>query len=198
MINFLCGTIKAIDERHLTVMVSGVGFDVQVPDTSGCVIGKDIELHIYAHWSPEQGPTLFGFTSALSKKIFIQCISCSGIGPKIGLAILEQFSPGDFVKVIQTSDEKALSKINGIGAKKAEQMVVQLRHKVAQLMQDGACVEVDDDLAQWKKIADVLTSLGYSRAEIALALGHLRESGGAVSQFDHLIRNALSFLAKRA
>ena len=65
-------------------------------------------------------------------------IGCSGIGPKIALAVLAHLGAQGFVEVVSCGDERALSKVNGIGPKKAEQIIVQLKHKVSKLISSGA------------------------------------------------------------
>lgn len=69
------------------------------------------------HWNQDQGPTLFGFQSQIEKQTFMMIISCSGIGPKMALSILEQTSAGSFLEMIVENDVKALSNLKGIGAK---------------------------------------------------------------------------------
>ena len=86
----------------------------------------------------------------------------------------------------------------GIGAKKAEQMIVQLRHKVEKLLESGIVINDDASLTHWTTLNDVLVSLHYSRQEITAALSHIKDSDtNQNATFDHLLRQALSFLSKR-
>lgn len=197
MINYLKGSILAYKDQLITLDVNNIGFQIHVAHTVSMVVGSTIALHMYMHWNQENGPILYGFQTELEKSVFLLIISCSGIGPKIALAILASMKPLHFLKVIQSGDEKALSAVNGIGAKKAEQMIVQLRHKVAKLIEGGVAVEDDAEFEQWKNISEVLSSLNYSRTEITNALGFVRESLRADAPFDQLMRKALSFLSKR-
>ena len=91
-------------------------------------------MQTYMHWNQDNGPTLYGFNSILEKTVFLLIISCSGIGPKIGLAVLHHLEPATFVQAIIEENIKVLSSISGIGAKKAEQICVALKHKVAKLL----------------------------------------------------------------
>lgn len=196
MINLLKGMIVERNEQSITLNVHSIGFQVFVIDSSYAV-GQEISLHIYLQWHQENGPVLYGFQTELEKSIFLMIISCSGIGPKIALAILSGMKPATFLKVIQTSDEKALSSINGIGAKKAEQMIVQLRHKATKLIESGISSVDDTEFHDFKNISDVLTSLSYSRTEISQALQHVKESVEPNAPFDLMMRKALSYLSKR-
>ncbi len=196
MINFLQGSVIAYKDQIMTLGVGSIGFQLFVAESS-FTLGQKVELHIYLQWHQENGPVLYGFQTELEKSIFLMIISCSGIGPKIALAILSGMKPATFLKVIQTSDEKALSSINGIGAKKAEQMIVQLRHKATKLIESGISSVDDTEFHDFKNISEVLTSLSYSRTEISQALQHVKESVEPNAPFDLMMRKALSYLSKR-
>ena len=200
MFSYLKGKITEISPNTISLDVHDIGFEVYVG--TGASFHKDqiIKLPVYVNWNQEQGPTFFGFLTELEKKIFLLIISCSGIGPKIGVAILSQLSPSDFLKAVQSGDEKALSVVNGIGAKKAEQMIIQLRDKVSKLVELGLGdkLQGEESLGHWRNVSQVLKSLNYSRQEIEAALTYIRKKySGTTSSFDELIRGSLSFLAKK-
>ncbi len=198
MITTLQGCIKEIKDQSLTVEINGIGFAVLMPRTEQFKKEAHVFLRTYLHWNQENGPTLFGFETEVERSLFLLITSCSGIGPKIALMVLKHLQPAVLIKAVQTSDEKILSSVPGIGSKKAEQMIVQLRHKVEKLLESGIVVNDDVSLAHWTTLNDVLTSLHYSRQEIAAALSHVKDSDTYQNAtFDHLLRQALSFLSKR-
>jgi len=198
VINYLAGKIKNINEKSLTVLVNNLGYEIFTPQIQNFIENKDIELYTYMHWNQENGPTLYGFATELEKTIFLLIIDCPKIGPGIAMNILSQMSTSDFIQIISAQDEKALSKINGIGEKKAEQIIVHLKHKIAKLISTGKLKpeETQTDFTQWQNITDVLTSLNYSKQEIAKTIKFLAEKhAGQNIQLDLLIRSALSFLS---
>ena len=200
MISYLEGSLICASGNVLTVFVQSVGYAVTVSQVEQFIGAQQVKLHIHMHWSADHGPSLYGFTSELEKTVFLLVIGCSGLGPKIGLAVLHHFSPIEFLEIIQGGDEKSLSKVSGIGNKKAEQMIVQLRHKVAKLIDAGSFDDTikNASLEQWRNVTQVLQSLNYSRVEIDTALAHIRKEYQAdEASFDMLVRCALSFLAKR-
>lgn len=200
MFSYLEGKIISVDAGAVTIQTGGMGFTVQTASPENFQKDTVAKLLVHMHWNQENGPSLFGFANELEKKVFLLVISCSGMGPKIGLALLSQLTPGNFLAAVQEGNDKALSAVSGIGQKKAEQMVVQLRSKVAKLLDEGLIVADSGAIAleQWKNVSQVLKSLSYSRPEIDAALAHLRkEHGGSKASFDQLIRSGLSFLAKR-
>ncbi|MDR3550466.1 MAG: Holliday junction ATP-dependent DNA helicase RuvA [Candidatus Babeliales bacterium] len=197
MITHISGKVVAILDQAVVVDMNGLGLHVAVAQESQFQVGSPVTLYAYMHWNQEQGPSLFGFSSELEKAVFLMVIDCSGIGPKIGLAVLGSLGAERFIEILQSGDERALSKVSGIGPKKAEQMIVQLKHKVGKLLDKGFKVTGSAQITNWQNIQEVLESLNYSRPEITATMRHLRESEpDAALPFDNLMRKALSFLAK--
>lgn len=198
MITAVTGIIKAIKEQAIVVDTGAFALQIAVAQESFFQIGQSTTVVTYMHWNQEQGPSLYGFNSELERSIFLIIIDCSGVGPKIGLAVLASLGAERFIEIVQAGDEKALSKVSGIGPKKAEQMIVHLKHKVAKLLDSGVKITGSAQITQWQNIQEVLESLNYSRAEIAVAMKQLRESSPDVQlPFDQLMRRALGYLAKK-
>ena len=198
MINSLSGIIKEINESLITLDVQGVGFGVQVPQAGLFQVEQKVDLLVHMHWNQENGPSLFGFKNGLEKTVFLMITSCSGLGPKLAMAVLGQLGASEFLEAVQTGNEDALSAVSGIGAKKAEQIIVQLKHKVAKLVESGTHLGASATLEKRHEISQVLKSLNYSRQEISAAMNHLNDQYPQSSvAFDQLVRHALAFLAKR-
>ena len=199
MISHLQGIIKEVKDKAIVLDIGPIAFSVSVPQETMFAPDQIVKLHIYMHWNQEQGPSLFGFGQELEKKVFLMIIDCSGIGPKIAVSVLVSMSPQQFLEVIQSGDDKALSKVNGIGAKKAEQIIVQLKHKVAKLLDSGIEITGSAQLTHWQNISQVLESLNYTKTEITAAMKYLRDNEPQTNApFDHMMRRALSFLSKKA
>ena len=197
MIAHLKGIITEKSPQLLIVDVQGVGYAVSVHDERLYNKEQEIALYIYMHWNQDNGPTLYGFDTSLSKIVFGLIVSCSGCGPKIGLAVLVSMPPGYFLQVIATGDAKALSGVNGIGPKKAELMIMQLKDKVAKVTPDNLHPAKQVGLQNIKQVSQALSALHYKPAEIAVALDFLNENVILEkSSFDDLLRQALSVLAK--
>lgn len=199
MINFLKGTVFTSNEQSITLMLNqiGIGFEIFITKKVQVSIGKEISLFIYSHWNQEHGPTLYGFLNENEKKIFELILSCSGIGPKIGLALLSQIEPQEFIRSITDQDVKLLSSVNGIGTKKAEQIIMQLKHKISSFLDTGFCQD-SESYKHLKSVNEVLTSLNYSRSEIVTTIEHLKNNCSLENYtFDQLLRQALSILSKK-
>ena len=198
VIAYLSGLVRVAQGSVITLVVNGIGFLVHVPSSYSLSMGSAAELEIYTHVTQEQGMQLFGFQSSDERIVFKLIIGCSGLGPKIALALLSNLTPSLFISAIMTGDSRALSSVEGIGAKKAESMIMQLKDKVAKLVLTGEPKQESRAMLTLKQLSDVLSSLGYSRLEITRALQYLQENGllGQAS-FDELLRKALALLAKK-
>lgn len=198
MITQVKGRVQALEEGLVVLDVHGISLGIAVPAVPTCKVDDELSLHTYLHWNPEQGPSLFGFKNELDRRVFLLIISCSGIGPRIALSLLGEMGTERFLGAIKDGDDHALTTVNGIGAKKAEQIVVQLKHKVAKLLISGVTLDPALGDSSFTTIAEVLQSLNYSRTEITGAMNHLRQTALREQlPFDQLMRKALSFLAKK-
>ncbi len=197
MINTITGIVTAAQDQLITLQVGPIVLSLMVPDVAQFQVQQSSIVYVYLHWNSEQGPSLYGFSSELDKTIFLVITSCSGIGPKIGLAVLGSIGAQSFLEAVHTGNDRALSKVSGIGTKKAEQMIVQLKHKVGQLLSSGVVVDASKTLTDWHTLSQALEALSYSRHEISQAVQFLREQNRPDQTFDQLLRQALSFLAKK-
>ena len=198
MIGSIFGTISSIQDNKLIVNQAGIGFEIFCPEAKSLTAKEEITLHIYFHWSQENGPSLFGFTQSVAKDVFLLIINCPGIGPKLGISILEQTSASNFLQMISEENMSGLSSLKGLGAKKAEQLCIQLREKAPKLLKIHPHLATQTSLGAWGDLQDTLSSLNYSSQEIKQTLHVLRENmPGEAPVFDILLRKALTLLAKK-
>jgi holliday junction DNA helicase RuvA len=197
MIHIIRGLVLDCSDQTIIIDVQGVGYGVTVPQSYSFNTGNTITLHTHTHWNQEQGPQLYGFLTPAEKRTFLLITSCSGIGPKIGLAILANMTPSLFASAIVTADTKALSGVDGIGTKKAESIIVHLKDKVAKLVEKGEFADACTNSQTVHKISAMLGSLHYTKQEIGAALEHLQKTSTLeTASFDDAMRKALLFLSK--
>jgi holliday junction DNA helicase RuvA len=197
MINQLKGFVSEVQESCIVLVVSGIGFGVFVSLPSSFSKNQEILLYTVLHWSQDNGPSLYGFSTSTEKALFELVTGCSGIGPKMGLAILRDLTPQEIVEAVDQEDSSILSKVSGIGVKKAEHMIVYLKHRIA-----SKGIFLGDTVSggvslNWKEVGQALRSLGYSQAEIQGARAFVQKQNVDKPSFDELLRAALSFLSKK-
>jgi holliday junction DNA helicase RuvA len=168
MIAFLRGRVLEKQPNRVIVDVQGVGYEVHVPLSTYYQIGEsgaDVALRVHTHVR-EESLQLYGFSTDLERQLFERLISISGIGPKLGIAVLSGMEPTDLVAAVQRGDVARLTGIPGIGKKTAERIVLELKDRVAQLVvaQPGepAAVVSDSDRLR-ADLLSALQNLGYHR-----------------------------------
>ncbi len=121
----------------------GVGYYAQCPASVAGpypVWGK--EATIYTVMSvTENDVSLYGFATEEQQACFEMLTAVSGVGPKVGLAILSVMEPERVALAISAGDHKAFKAANGVGPKLAQRIVLELKDKVAKGFVDGISLE---------------------------------------------------------
>ena len=135
MIAHLSGTLLSKEPNLVVVDVGGVGYEVTIPLSTFYELGDertDAQLLIYTHVK-EDALQLYGFKTASERKLFVHFISVSGVGPKLGVALLSHMKADELIDSIKSNNLVKLTQIPGIGRKTAERLVVDLREKMTML-----------------------------------------------------------------
>lgn len=201
MIASLKGKIILKDLNFIIVECNGVGFKCFVTQTTHSKsgqVGDDVFLYTYMSVK-EDAIDLFGFSELGELEAFKLIISVSGVGAKIGLALLSQFTYESLMLNIASGDAKALTAASGVGIKLAQRIILELKDKVGSIaVSDEAVSEIKavgnaSSNTNSKEAVEALVSLGYSLSEASLAVGKLDQS----LDIDALIKGALKLLAGR-
>ncbi len=131
-------------------------------------VGEDAFLLTYLHVR-EDNVELFGFADQQELNCFKLLISVSGVGPKVGLAILSDTSPEAFALNVATGDFKAITKTKGVGPKVAQRVVLELKDKIAKGADFTEMDKVDYTAVSFagntSEAVSALVVLGYSQSE---------------------------------
>ncbi|MGQ0847764.1 MAG: Holliday junction branch migration protein RuvA [Actinomycetota bacterium] len=190
MIGRLRGTLVARSPAGVTVDVIGVGYEVQVsPRTQATLpgVGDEVVIHTHLH-GREDGLTLYGFGSEVERNLFRVLITATGVGPKLGLAILGSLSVVEIRRAIASEDADVLTVAPGVGKRLAQKIVLELKPK---LEDDEA--DVLESSGAGGQLRQALESLGYNASEIRQAVADI---DGLAPVSDQL-RAALQVLGKR-
>ena len=164
MISRLRGKAVAWDADGLVLDVNGVGYRLfATPAAVKKAEGADevvLETHLHVR---EDAMQLFGFADGDERELFEQLLAVSGVGPKVALAIVSGYTPGELRRAIVREDDALFQTIPGIGKKTAQRVVLELKEKIAPL----AAVDAPHLGAGDGHIVarDALVELGYSPAE---------------------------------
>lgn len=196
MIYSLTGKIlkKSID--WVVISCAGVGYRVQTPaSVAGALPGVGREGTLYTVMNiTENDVSLFGFATEEQQTCFEMLTGVSGVGPKVGLAILSVLTPDRVALAISSGDHKALTAANGVGPKLAQRITLELKDKVGKGLVEG--VQLGDVTAAAvagaaPQAIAALVSLGYSQSEAAAVIARLDTS----LPVEELIKLALRSMA---
>ncbi|RKQ49815.1 Holliday junction DNA helicase subunit RuvA [Roseivirga pacifica] len=131
MFSYLNGKLAYKDPTFVIIDINGVGYDVKISLHTFSQIKdqENIKLHTYLHIK-EDAHTLFGFAEDKEKKLFLQLISISGVGPSTGLMVLSSLGPHETEQAILSEDVRTIQGVKGIGAKTAQRIILELKDKV--------------------------------------------------------------------
>jgi Holliday junction DNA helicase RuvA len=206
MIAHLSGTLLSKQATSVIVDVSGVGYEVTIPVSTFYDledVGGNVQLRIYTHVK-EDALQLYGFKTANERRLFVHFISVSGVGPKLGIALLSHMKADELIESIKSNNLARLTQIPGVGRKTAERLVVDLRDKMIQLSQSqvaedtGVRPETTYVSSEGTARADALSALlnlGYQRSGAEKAIDAALAEGGDVT-VESILRRSLKKLAR--
>ncbi len=199
MIASLSGKLIAKELSFVIVECGGVGFKCFVTQNTYSTVGNvgdSVFLHTYLSVR-EDALDLYGFSSVGELDAFKLITSVSGVGSKIGLAILSEFTFDKIMLYIASGDAKSLTAASGVGLKLAQRIILELKDKVGNIATDDVPFDIKavgnaTANSSSKEAIEALVSLGYSQREASLAVGRLDPQLAT----DELIKLALKSLAR--
>ena len=202
MIYCLTGNIVKKSMSAVVLSCGGVGYYAQCPaSVAGALPGVGKEATLYTVMSvTENDVSLYGFATEEQQACFEMLTAVSGVGPKVGLAILSVMEPQRVALAISAGDHKAFKAASGVGPKLAQRIVLELKDKVAKGFVDGISLEdvagaasVEPATQSASQAIAALVSLGYSQSEAALAISKI----DATLPVEEIIKLALRGMAGR-
>lgn len=184
---------READRGFAVVDVGGVGYKLTVSGTTydrmppHLSVSEPPTVKLYTYMSVrEDDIELFGFSTLEELSAFKMLISVSGVGPKVALSVLTLLTPEKFAVAVCSEDQKAISKANGVGAKTAARIILELKDKLMKSsigfgdasstgISTTASKSVSNATTRGKisEAQDALTVLGYNRMQITSALSSI-------------------------
>lgn len=198
MISRLEGLLIEKLAPRVVLDVHGVGYELELPMSSFYdlpAIGASVCLktHLVIR---DDAHLLIGFKTDIERALFRELIRVTGIGVKVGLAILSSISVDEFIQIIQSKDIASLIRVPGIGKKTAERLTLELHDRLkapnfAVSTTGGQASEACAGSAPrsaWIDAASALNALGYKPADAERMIQQIYAEGLSTEE---LIRLAL-------
>jgi holliday junction DNA helicase RuvA len=161
------GEVMVRRPNHVVIDAGGVGYRLTVSaETLKAVPATGREAFLHAELvSREDSLALFGFASEEERDLFGQLVSVSGVGPKVAIAVLSGGPARELLRAIAAGDAKRFQAAPGIGKRTSERIIVELREKVAGVLEEEVALAASEDGDPRALARDGLVNLGYAPLE---------------------------------
>jgi Holliday junction DNA helicase RuvA len=176
VIGSLKGNLISKQKPLIIVECGGVGYEVETPMSTFLELpptGSEIFLHTHL-LVRDDAHALYGFSTEQEKALFRLLLKVSGVGAKMGLAILSGMGVSDFERCVRYDDTAMLVKIPGVGKKTAERLIIEMRDKIEESPAHAIVAQAGKVALDSRGEAfDALVALGYKPAEVRRLLAKL-------------------------
>ena len=199
MFAYIKGILEIKANNYVVIDVSGIGYKIFMSASNIDKIGEtEDKVKVFTHYYVREDiVNLYGFLTDEELRMFELLINVSGIGAKSAITMLSEITPTDFALSVISNDVTKLTKIQGIGAKTAQRIILELKDKLKTEQsiskQDTKIQEKISEETNYEEAISALQILGYNKREIEKALEKLELQGLSI---EDIIRKALNILGK--
>lgn len=178
MIYSLRGNLIVMEQGFSVVECTGVGYKcyTSLNTQRNLKLGTEVTLFTYMSVR-EDACELFGFATKTELQCFKLLIGVSGVGPKVGIALLSDLTPEQITLAISAGDVKSLTRAQGVGPKLASRIILELKDKLKGFATSDNGVELKGsviaDTGNISKAVGALAVLGFSAADVTPVLSKL-------------------------
>jgi len=194
MITYIKGKLVHKDPTYVVIDVQGIGYHISISLTTFSAIKnqEDCMLHTYLNIK-EDSHTLYGFSDEAEKKVFLQLISISGVGPSTGLMVQSSLSASELQQAIINEDVNTIQSVKGIGAKTAQRIILELKDK---LKKEGIAISDSTSSANSyntvrSEALSALVTLGINKNIAEKTIDKILKNSGNEVTLEELIKLAL-------
>jgi holliday junction DNA helicase RuvA len=195
MIASVRGEVLEVALDHVVIEAAGVGYRVNATPSTLATLrhGSQARL-VTAMIVREDSMTLYGFTDAETRDLFLTLLSVSGVGPRLAMATLAVHDASALRQVLHDGDVTALTRVPGIGKRGAERMVLELRDKVSPAGGSPAAAAINGNAVR-SPVVEALVGLGFAAKQAEEATDKVL-AGDHEATTSSALRAALSLLGK--
>jgi len=188
MYGYIKGKVTKICPKYIICDNNGIGYLIIVANPYNYKLNEDYIIYTYQAVR-EDSIDLYGFMHEDEKELFLKLISVQGIGPKSALSILAAGGVREIINAIESRNDVYLRKFPGIGTKASQQIILDLKGKLAFSDDEDGIIKSSSNLSD---VEDALIALGYSKKEITKVVSKLDPT----QDVGALVKEALKRLVK--
>ena len=197
MYEYIKGILTKITAKYIVVETAGIGYLLHVANPYAYSGKMNQEVQVYLHQVVrEDAHLLYGFVTEEEKKLFLNLISVSGIGPVSALAIIAADDNAGLVQAIESKNITYLTKFPKIGKKTAQQMVLDLEGKINLDLEDAPAqtnAKVSEENQALEEAMEAMLALGYKATELKKIKKFFE---GTTDTAENYIKSSLKMLVK--
>ncbi|MDO1447052.1 Holliday junction branch migration protein RuvA [Rhodocytophaga aerolata] len=194
MIAYIDGKLAYKDPTFVIIDVAGVGYHIKISlqTYSALKEGERCRLQTYLHIK-EDAHTLYGFVENAEKRLFLELISVSGIGPNTALMMLSSLSYAEIQQAIVSEDLRTIQSIKGIGTKTAQRVILELKDKIKKGMFAGEAPNFPSPTNNTirNEALSALVTLGIPKNVAEKSIDTILKQEGNQLSIEQLIKKAL-------
>jgi Holliday junction DNA helicase RuvA len=196
LISSISGVLFSKSPSEAILDVGGIRFLLHISFATYEILpdkGNSVDILTHLHVK-EDILDLYGFKDEDERALFFNLNLISGIGPRSAMNILSGTNPMEFKSRIIDGDVKSLTVIPGIGTKTAKRIIVELKEKFENDIneKDDLGFTENSDTRLVKDAANALQSLGYKSNQVNKILKDLESSDELTGGLEEIIRKALA------
>jgi Holliday junction DNA helicase RuvA len=191
--NSLTGKVTGTGQGTLFVTTAGVEWELEVStNTLRTLAGRD-EARIFTHLvHREDQMRLYGFANENERRVFLELIGVTGIGPRAAMRMLSGTTPERIIMMLEGEDVDGLTQLPGLGKKTAQKIILALRGKLVQTTEAESGGEEGE-------VVSALVEMGFERGAAARAVNRIApvvEETDASARERELLRRAIVELSR--
>ncbi|MEI0579687.1 Holliday junction branch migration protein RuvA [Brachyspira pilosicoli] len=172
MFAFIEGKVCIVSEGIIALLCSnGVAYEIIVSKKLNA--NNDDNIRLYTQLiHKEDSMILYGFRTREEKKMFNTLMSASGVGAKLAMEVLSTYSIDEIMHILFNKDINMLKKVQGMGVKKAEKLLFEIRDKIEKIDINISSSKISYNENE-SDVIKALISLGFSNNEAVKALSNI-------------------------
>jgi len=195
MIRYIKGLMLKKEDDRVVVLADGVGYEILLPTVVRQTFNQkkagedEVELYISFQQTPQQPkPQLIGFNFEIEREFFEKFITVKDIGPTLAVKALALPIP-KIARAIEERDVGTIRRLKGIGERKAEMIISELRGKMGKfaLMREDVIPIMPEPEDFRKQVEEVLVKdLGHKVSEAHQMVDEAIKRNPSISSVEEL------------
>lgn len=194
MIAYIDGKLTYKDPTYVIIDIGGLGYHIKISLQTYAMLreGERCRLNTYLHVK-EDAHTLYGFAENAEKRLFMELISVSGIGPNTALMMLSSLSYTEIQHAIVSEDIRTIQSIKGIGNKTAQRVILELKDKIKKGIFAGETpnITIATNNSIRNEALSALITLGIPKNVAEKSIDTIMKTEGQQLSLEQLIKKAL-------